>query len=173
MVDHFSAYLIGMRWFVMLVLAFAFVAPASTAERDPDSGTINIMRPEPAMPAAKHRRTRKFGTHHEASKPQGYGVKEDTRHGSSNPVYPTPLPGPQAPLPVPHQEVVTPRPQTPPPLYVPETGRALPNLPTIGAGPGGAETSQDRAARCAHQAGVYGPNATGNPNSYIGGCINQ
>lgn len=63
---------------------------------------------------------------------------------------------------------------TPPPLYVPETGRSLPNLPTVsGSGRGGAETSQDRAARCAHQAGVYGSTATGNRNAYVGTCINQ
>ena len=63
---------------------------------------------------------------------------------------------------------------TPPPLYVPETGRTLPNLPTVsGSGRGGAETSQDRAARCAHQAGVYGTTATGNRNAYVGTCINQ
>ena len=62
---------------------------------------------------------------------------------------------------------------TPPPLYVPETGRTLPNLPTIsGSGRGGAETYQDRAARCAHQAGVYGADA-GNRNAYVGSCINQ
>ena len=62
---------------------------------------------------------------------------------------------------------------TPPPVIVPETGRALPNLPTIsGSGRGGAETFQDRSARCAHQAGVYGPDA-GNRNAYIGSCINQ
>ena len=62
---------------------------------------------------------------------------------------------------------------TPPPLYVPETGRTLPNLPTIsGSGRGGAETFQDRAARCAHQAGVHGPNA-GNRNAYVGSCVNQ
>src|SRR5512144_196508 len=37
---------------------------------------------------------------------------------------------------------------TPPPIVVPETGRSLPNLPTIsGSGRGGAETFQDRAAR--------------------------
>jgi len=41
------------------------------------------------------------------------------------------------------------------------------------SGPGGTETFQDRAARCAHQAGVYGPSATGDRNAYIGGCINQ
>lgn len=79
------------------------------------------------------------------------------------------------------KHVVTPRPSTvpqpnavvPPPIVVPETGRALPNLPTIsGSGRGGAETYQDRAARCAHQAGVYGQ-AAGDRNSYIGSCINQ
>ena len=61
----------------------------------------------------------------------------------------------------------------PPPIVVPQTGRVLPNLPTVpGAGPGGRETFQDRAARCAHQAGVYGQ-AAGDRNSYIGTCINQ
>ena len=61
----------------------------------------------------------------------------------------------------------------PPPLVVPETGRVLLNLPTLsGSGPNGAETSQDRAMRCAHQAGVYGQ-AAGNPSAYIGSCINQ
>jgi hypothetical protein len=61
----------------------------------------------------------------------------------------------------------------PPPMMVPETGRVLPNLPTVsGSGPNGGETYQDRAVRCAHQAGVYGQ-AAGNPSAYIGGCINQ
>ena len=69
--------------------------------------------------------------------------------------------------------VPQPRATTPPPLYVPETGRTLPNLPTVsGSGRGGAETYQDRAARCAHQAGVYGADA-GNRNAYVGSCINQ
>ena len=79
------------------------------------------------------------------------------------------------------EHVVIPRPApalpppatVPPPLYVPQTGQTLPNLPTVsGSGPGGRETSQDRAARCAHQAGVYGM-AAGDRNAYIGGCINQ
>ena len=70
-----------------------------------------------------------------------------------------------------------PEPQTrttvPPPLYVPQTGLVLPNIPTIsGSGPRGAETSQDRAARCANQAGVYG-SAAGNPSGYVNSCINQ
>ena len=75
-----------------------------------------------------------------------------------------PLPAP--PLPPSH---FTP----PPPVYVPQTGQLLPNLPTVsGAGPGGAETFQDRAARCAHQAGMYGA-AAGDRNAYIGSCVNQ
>jgi hypothetical protein len=51
---------------------------------------------------------------------------------------------------------------------VPQTGRTLPNLPP----PTGTEMSQDRAARCAHQAGVYGQ-AAGDRTSYINTCINQ
>ncbi len=160
---------------LILVFVLALSAPAFAAEPNPadDSGAINIMRPEPGTAPAKHRRVRKPSVRREMTQPKGYGVKQDTRRGSSNPVYPIPLPGPQAPSPVPHQEIVTPAPKTPPPLYVPQTGRTLPNLPATGSGPGGAETTQDKSARCAHQAGVYGPNATGNPNAYIGGCINQ
>jgi len=76
---------------------------------------------------------------------------------------------------IPKSTIVTPPntqvPQTP--IIVPQTGRALPNLPSVsGAGPGGAETSQDRAARCAHQAGVYGQ-AAGDRGTYVGTCINQ
>ena len=64
-------------------------------------------------------------------------------------------------------------PAVPPPIYVPDTGRLLPNLPALpGAGVGGAETGQDRASRCAHQAGVYGQ-AAANREAYVGGCINQ
>jgi len=59
------------------------------------------------------------------------------------------------------------------PIIVPQTGRALPNLPSVsGSGRGGAETYQDRATRCAHQAGVYGQ-AAGDRGTYVGTCINQ
>ena len=158
-----------MRGSILLALLLVLAAPVRAQPAvDTDTGTINIMKPEPGTPAAKHDRARKSRSHRETAAPKGYGVKEDTRRGSSDTVYPAPLPGPQVPLPVPHIEAAPARPVTPPPLYVPETGRTLPNLPATGA-----ETSQDRAARCAHQAGVYGPNLTGNPNAYIGSCINQ
>lgn len=73
------------------------------------------------------------------------------------------------PTPVPQPRVASP----PPPIYVPRTGRLLPNMPAVSpSGPDGRETYQDRAARCHHQAGVYGADA-GDRNSYIGSCINQ
>jgi hypothetical protein len=75
---------------------------------------------------------------------------------------------------IPKSTIVQPPSTTvPPPIIVPQTGRALPNLPTVsGSGRGGAETYQDRAVRCAHQAGVYGQ-AAGDRNTYVGTCINQ
>lgn len=64
-------------------------------------------------------------------------------------------------------------PPPPPPIVVPQTGAVLPNMPTLSpSGPGGRESYQDRAARCAHQAGVYGA-AAGDRGAYIGTCINQ
>jgi len=73
---------------------------------------------------------------------------------------------PPANVPRPHAAV-------PPSLYVPQTGRTLPNLPSAApSGPNRTETAQDRAVRCAHQAGVYGQ-AAGDRNAYIGTCINQ
>jgi hypothetical protein len=56
----------------------------------------------------------------------------------------------------------------PPPIISPRTGRALPNLP----GASSSEGFQDRAARCAHQAGAYA-NDINSPAGYIGACINQ
>jgi hypothetical protein len=163
-----------LRGSLILLVVLALAAPAVAGD---GGGTINIMRPEPGTPAAKqkikHRHGRKSAAEPEATEPKGYGVKQDSRRGSSNPVYPAPLPGPQAPARLPRIETPSRRATVPPPLYVPETGRTLPNLPTIGAGPGGAETTQDKSVRCAHQAGVYGPNASGNPAGYIGSCINQ
>ncbi len=138
----------------MLVLALA--APALSAESASDGGTISIMKPEPAGPAKK-----------KSTKTQ------KARRGSSNPVYPAPLPRPQVPLPVPPQKAVTPhRPKVPPPIYVPQTGHVVPNLPATGSGPGGRETFQDRSARCVHQSGAYGSLA-GDRDSYIRSCINQ
>ena len=135
---------------LIVVLLLAVDIPSVSAQTPSNAGVPDIMTPEQPTPP-----------------------KHKTRRGSSNIVYPIPLPAPQGFNPPPSQRVVIPRsPEMPPPLVVPETGRVLPNLPMIGSGPGGAETSQDRAMRCAHQSGVYG-DAAGNRNAYIGSCINQ
>ena len=143
MVHHLS--LIGL-------FSFIAVLAALPAHAQSDDERYTIMRPEPTDLPRKHK----------------------ARRGSSNPVYPTPLPAPQRPVAVPRLHEAVPRVrQTPPPIYVPQTGQTLPNLPAVsGSGPGGRETFQDRAARCAHQAGVYGQ-AAGDRNSYVGSCINQ
>jgi hypothetical protein len=68
--------------------------------------------------------------------------------------------------------VAPPNAAVPPSVFVPQTGRTFQNLPTVSGSGGGAETFQDRSARCAHQAGVYGQ-AAGNAGNYMGSCINQ
>jgi hypothetical protein len=159
-----------MRGVLLLLLSLTLAMPA--AAQSDDGGTISIMRPEPGTHAVKrHHHKPRVG--HEVHTSKGFGVKENTHRGSSGLVAPAPLPGPQPPLPVPHQQGAVPPAAVPPPLYVPQTGRALPNLPNPApSGPHGQETYQDRAARCAHQAGVYGQ-AAGNPSAYINSCINQ
>jgi hypothetical protein len=101
------------------------------------------------------------------------GVKPDNPEPWLAPKYKSPRGTPER-IVIPRSKSAPPeRAAVPPPIVVPETGRVLPNLPTVsGSGPNGAETSQDRAMRCAHQAGVYGQ-AAGNPSAYIGSCINQ
>jgi hypothetical protein len=68
----------------------------------------------------------------------------------------------------PKSRIVSPQRATvPSSVYVPQTGRTFQNLPTVGRG---IETSQDRAIRCSHQAGVYGQ-AGANRGTYMGACF--
>ena len=127
----------------LLVLA-AFVS-ALPAHAQSDDERYTIMRPEK-------------GARPEQPEPWLVPKYSSPRGTRQHVVIPRPAPAPPT------------RAQVPPSLTVPETGRVLPNLPTPGLG--GRETTQDRAARCAHQAGVYGP-AAGDRNSYIGSCVNQ
>ncbi len=130
--------------------------PAVSAKAQSGERSYDIMRPE--KPAAK--------------KPPPKH-KHRAARGSSTIVYPAPLPPPAHYNPQPPPSVITRPAEVPPPLLVPQTGRVLPNLPTaVPSGPNGTETYQDRAVRCAHQAGVYGQTAGDRP-SYIGSCINQ
>jgi hypothetical protein len=73
---------------------------------------------------------------------------------------------------IPKSKIVRPPSATDPGyVYVPQTGQTFQNLPSLpGSGRGGAETSQDRVIRCAHQAGVYGQ-VGANRGSYMGSCL--
>lgn len=138
------------------LLLLTVVTSALPAYAQSDDERYDIMRPE--KPSA------------EKAPPV---QKQKGRRGSSVIVYPAPLPRPLHYNPQPPQSVITSPATVPPPLYVPQTGRTLQNLPTVApSGPKGTESSQDRAIRCTHQAGVYGQ-ATGDRNAYIGSCINQ
>jgi hypothetical protein len=58
----------------------------------------------------------------------------------------------------------------PPSFVVPQTGQVVPNQPVLApSGPNRTETYQDRAVRCATQAGNYG----GDRTAFVGSCINQ
>jgi hypothetical protein len=140
------------HWPFLALLVFALLPPIMPAQAQSlRDDNYNIIAPEP-------------GTTPKHTAPAPRGKK---RIGSSSPVYPTPLPPPLHYNPPPALPV-------PPSMYVPQTGQVVPNLPSVtGSGSGGGETFQDRAIRCANQAGVYGPGITGDRNTYIGGCINQ
>lgn len=134
------------RFPLIALLALAAIVPALPAHAQSGDDRYTIMRPEPTEPKSEPWLTPKY---------------KSPRRTRQHVVIPQPAPTPQN------------RYAVPPPLYVSQTGQLLPNLPAVtGAGPGGAETSQDRALRCANQAGVYGQ-AAGNNNAYVGSCINQ
>ncbi len=132
------------RLIALLALTLALPARAQS-----DDERYNIMRPEP-------------GTKAPAPVEPWLAPKYKSPRGTvQHAVVPKPA------------HVPRPRSVTAPPLVVPQTGQVLPNLPTISpSGPHGTESYQDRAVRCAHQAGVYGAQA-GDRGAYIGTCINQ
>ena len=134
-----------MRLCLAIAVLVAQLVPVHAADE-----TYNIIKPEPGARAA-------------TSEPWLAPKYESPRGTIQRPV------APRAP------RVETRRiPDVPPPIVVPQTGRSLPNIQPVtpGAGVGGRETSQDRATRCTHQAGVYGAQA-GDRSSYITTCVNQ
>jgi hypothetical protein len=136
------------RFFLLSLLALTAVMSVAPGRAQPSDGNYNIMKPEPGRPE-------------ELPEPWLPPKYKSPRGSREHVVIPRPAPTPQA------------RRRVPPPIVVPETGRVLPNLPTVTpSGPNGTETYQDRAARCAHQAGVYGQ-AAGDRSTYINSCINQ
>lgn len=135
---------------LMVLLVPAVVLAAAPARAQSDGDRYNIMKPEPGSAG----KTSKAKDKPEPWLAPKYKSPRGTREHVSVP----------RSQPAPKQKGTA----VPSLLYVPQTGRTLPNLPS----PTGTETAQDRAARCAHQAGVYGQ-AAGNRASYIGTCINQ
>jgi hypothetical protein len=136
---------------VVIALAIAaMLAPVLSARAQTVDDPYNIMRPEP-------------GTRQPKPVEPWLAPKYKSPRGSNDGLRTPRVQRTEPPR----------RAEVPPSIYVPQTGRLLPNLPALpGAGPGGMETGQDRALRCQHQAGVYG-DATGNREAYVGGCINQ
>jgi hypothetical protein len=137
-----------MRTLFALIIAAALLAPA-TGHAQSATGRYDIMRPELGHP--------------EELPTPWLPPKYKSPRGSHNEVEPVePLPRPRSGKAV-----------TPPPIYVPQTGRLVPNDRVLSpSGPHGTETFQDRAVRCAHQAGAYGA-LTGDRSTYIGSCVNQ
>lgn len=147
---HLTRMTVG--WWPIAFAVTAALLAAGPARAQFDGDRYNIMKPEPGTASRASR-----------SKPK------DNPEPWLAPKYKSPRGS--------KERVTTPKPQpaprkqgrkVPPSIYVPETGRTLRNLPS----PTGTETSQQRAARCAHQAGVYGQ-AAGNRTNYINSCINQ
>jgi hypothetical protein len=132
-------YLKVMTRFAAVLIAIALAAPATAGVLDDDS--YSIMKEEPTPPGVVKPYKSPRGTKKHVTVPRR----------------------------APDQPRVIP--QMPPPIINPQTGQAYPNLPppAPGAGLGGGETGQDRAMRCAHQAGVYGQAGT----NYLATCINQ
>jgi hypothetical protein len=121
------------------MILLALAMPAAAGVLDDDN--YSIMKPEPNPPGVVNRYKSPRGTKKHVTRP--HRAAPPARH----------------------------IPRMPPPIIDPRTGQAYPNLPppVPGAGVGGRETGQDRAMRCAHQAGVYGQTGT----NYLGSCITQ
>ena len=129
---------------MMAVLLLAIVAPAVAHAQANDDYTI--MAPEPGRPQ-------------ELPTPW-LPPKYKSPRGSHNRV-----------VPVPQQRPRYVEPRTPPPLVVPQTGQVVPQAPIVApSGPHGTETFQDKASRCVGQSSAPG---AGNPNAYVGTCVNQ
>jgi hypothetical protein len=114
-------------------------AGATAAERDRVSDPYSIMAPEPWV-APKYRSPRKLPQQPDTARTRPARPPA----GVAKPAPPTVLPN----------------------------GQAVPNLPPVRQGivpGGGTETFGDRAARCAHQSGLYGVPA-GKQGTYMHSC---
>lgn len=125
---------------VAALLLLTGLAAGQETGRGRDSGNYNIMAPEPWLPP-KYQSPRGLPQRPKNARPR--------------------------PTPPPSVDIAKPA----PPIVL-QDGRSVPNLPPVRQGivpGGGRETFGDRAARCAHQSGLFGV-PMGQQNTYMHFC---
>jgi hypothetical protein len=166
---------VGIRNSLIFGFAIAMAVSAAAQARDfemgGDSGfPYSIMAPERGSVPRHHGKAAAKNRHVTAPHPLELTKTHPQANlsvvrGSSGSVLPTPLPRTELIPPEGGGQLKLPTlPQEQGPSVVPGVANPVPNLPH------GAETFQDRASRCAFQAGLY--NVPGTARSqYIGGCV--
>jgi hypothetical protein len=157
---------------MLLVLSAALATPATAAEtRNILGDNYSIMVPEKGS-----KQKQKVSKQNVSKQNQKVSKQKVSNQKVSKREQPKPRLAPKYQSPSgTQQQVNIPKPRTVNPprasgtgsVYVPQTGQTFQNLPTLGRG---TETSQDRATRCTHQAGVYGQTG-GARGSYMGSCL--
>jgi len=147
---------------VLIMLSVALATPAPAQTSDILSDNYSIMVPEKG---SKQKVSKQKVSKQKVSKQKV--SKQEQPEPWLAPKYRSPR-GTVEKVRIPKSKIVRPPSATDPGyVYVPQTGRTFQNLPSLpGSGPGGTQTSQDRAIRCMHQSGVYGQGG-----SYMGSCF--
>jgi hypothetical protein len=155
---------------VLIVLSAALATAATPAQtRNILSDNYSIMVPEKGS-KQKQKVSEQKASKEKVSKEKVSKQKVSKREQSEPrlaPKYKSPS-GTEQQVRIPQSKIVNPpRASGSGSVYVPQTGQTFQNLPTPGRG---TETSQDRATRCTHQAGVYGQTG-GARGAYMGSCL--
>jgi hypothetical protein len=155
---------------VLIVLSAALATAATPAQtRNILSDNYSIMVPEKGS-KQKQKVSEQKASKEKVSKQKVSKQKVSKREQSEPrlaPKYKSPS-GTEQQVRIPQSKIVNPpRASGSGSVYVPQTGQTFQNLPTPGRG---TETSQDRATRCTHQAGVYGQTG-GARGAYMGSCL--
>jgi hypothetical protein len=155
---------------VLIVLSAALATAATPAQtRNILSDNYSIMVPEKGS-KQKQKVSEQKASKEKVSKLKVSKQKVTKREQSEPrlaPKYKSPS-GTEQQVRIPQSKIVNPpRASGSGSVYVPQTGQTFQNLPTPGRG---IETSQDRATRCTHQAGVYGQTGSAR-GAYMGSCL--
>jgi hypothetical protein len=155
---------------VLIVLSAALATAATPAQtRNILSDNYSIMVPEKGS-KQKQKVSEQKASKEKVSKQKVSKQKVSKREQSEPrlaPKYKSPS-GTEQQVRIPQSKIVNPpRASGSGSVYVPQTGQTFQNLPTPGRG---IETSQDRATRCTHQAGVYGQTGSAR-GAYMGSCL--